>query len=898
MSDSNKQAGGGETDTETIPPPSDHILPAKSEDKLEIEKEEKEREAEEKAKIEGKDGDDKDDDETDNGENKGEREGERKKFKIRTPKFLRSISKERKKEKEDRSTPKHGTDKSSDDKTEDDTNKETSNNGEKENGDDDQKPEEEAEEGGGILETLKNSIPAFLGGSGGKKSKDKESEKSEEEEEKELLKNEDEEDPKEEETPEKKGQEEAKSEKEAKSSCEEENEEKKDTEKEPSSEDGKDTKKKTGFLESLKNVSTHVPVIFTRKPTDKVEDIESGERKKLLKANEEEEQSSPKGSGEKDGSQDKKTDNAPNKAGESLNKEKNETEKRDLEKGEGCKKEPPTGTKDHCVQQFHEMDRQKQLALCCIVTALILLILVIVLVAAFTPVGWANEARLIRGGKFIETHTTCGPVEGLVDGLDQFSFRGIPYAVPVIGTQRFTHSRAATNLAECFEGKFLAHGQNASTKCWRRYPNGDVSGNEDCLTLDIFTSNVVYNELMPVVVYIGGEDLYEDMEAELKPDSALAKKHGVVFVDVNFRHGPLGFTSLQSLAKRTYPQTSGNYGLGDIISALKWIQLNVQHFGGHPSKVTLLGRHAGASMITALTGSPKARGLYAQAWITNPAGAFGNKTLKEANEQNKKILDNVKCGKDEVDCLLDTAAEEITKAEPLEWTQDPELPMKSENDHAWLTVDKEVIFESLHSYWHKTRFSNVAPLVFGANAQGMVNENNVAKLAWNETQEYMEHVEKYLSEFNDTLPELVLEHYNATFTNQNWQAYASMVSDLRMICPLLETAQVASRNFVANVYAYVVTQPRTSDLGDIADRTMDIEAIFGLLNTNDASVKKFSKNMQDMFYQFVREGTLPQNKDLTVGMYEVGEKITTQTDYPSCEFWKSVGMATNHVYKY
>lgn len=97
MSDSNKQAGGGETDTETIPPPSDHILPAKSEDKLEIEKEEKEREAEEKAKIEGKDGDDKDDDETDNGENKGEREGERKKFKIRTPKFLRSISKERKK---------------------------------------------------------------------------------------------------------------------------------------------------------------------------------------------------------------------------------------------------------------------------------------------------------------------------------------------------------------------------------------------------------------------------------------------------------------------------------------------------------------------------------------------------------------------------------------------------------------------------------------------------------------------------------------------------------------------------------------------------------------------------------------------------------------------------------
>ncbi|TRY73621.1 hypothetical protein TCAL_09914 [Tigriopus californicus] len=897
MSDSNKQAGGGETDTETIPPPSDHILPAKSEDKLEIEKEEKEREAEEKAKIEGKEGDEDDEDETDRAESKGEREGERKKFKIRTPKFLRSISKERKKDREDRSTPKHGSDKNSDDKAEDDTSKEPLDNHDKDENEDDPKSEDEAEEGGGILETLKNSMPAFLGGGGGKKSKEKDSEKSEEEEEKELLKNEDkEEDPKEEESPKEKGKEETKSEREAKSD-EEEKEEKKDTEKDTSSEDSKDTKKKTGFLESLKNVSTHVPVIFTRKPTDKVEDIESGERKKLLKANEDDEQNSPKAAGANDSSKDKKTDTAPNETG-SLVKEKNETEKRDLEKGEGCKKEPPTGTKDQCVQQFHEMDRHKQLALCCIVTALILLILVIVLVAAFTPVGWANEARLIGGGKFIETHTTCGPVEGLVDGLDQFSFKGIPYAVPVVGTQRFTHSRAATNLAECFEGKFLAHGQNASAKCWRRYPNGEVNGNEDCLTLDIFTSNVVYNELMPVVVYIGGEDLYADIEAELKPNSALAKKHGVVFIDVNFRHGALGFTSLQSLAKRTYPQTSGNYGLGDIISALQWIQLNVQHFGGHPSKVTLLGRHSGASMIMALTGSPKARGLYTQAWITNPAGAFGNQTLKDANEQNKKILENVKCGKDEVDCLLDTAAEEITKAEPLEWIVDPELPMKSEKDHSWLTIDKEVIFESLPSYWHKTRFSNVAPLVFGANAQGMVNENNVAKLAWNETQEYVEHVDKFFSEFNDTLSELVLEHYNTTFTNKNWQAYASMVSDLRMICPLLETAQVASRNFVANVYAYVVTQPRTSDLGDVADRTLDIEAIFGLLNTNDASVRKFSKNMQDMFYQFVRDGTLPQNKDLTVGMYEVSEKISTQTNYPSCEFWRSVGMVTSHVYKY
>ena len=29
----------------------------------------------------------------------------------------------------------------------------------------------------------------------------------------------------------------------------------------------------------------------------------------------------------------------------------------------------------------------------------------------------------------------------LVDGPDQFSFTGIPYAVPVVGAERLTHSR-------------------------------------------------------------------------------------------------------------------------------------------------------------------------------------------------------------------------------------------------------------------------------------------------------------------------------------------------------------------------------------------------------------------------------------------------------------------------
>jgi para-nitrobenzyl esterase len=94
---------------------------------------------------------------------------------------------------------------------------------------------------------------------------------------------------------------------------------------------------------------------------------------------------------------------------------------------------------------------------------------------------------------------------------------------------------------------------------------------------------------------------------------------------------------LDSLSKRSIPKSSGNYGLGDLISALKWIKLNVQHFGGHPNQITLLGRGSGATMATILTASPMAKGLFKQAWVTNGAGAYENKTLSMANKENKVL---------------------------------------------------------------------------------------------------------------------------------------------------------------------------------------------------------------------------------------------------------------------
>ena len=49
----------------------------------------------------------------------------------------------------------------------------------------------------------------------------------------------------------------------------------------------------------------------------------------------------------------------------------------------------------------------------------------------------------------------------------------------------------------------------------------------------------------------------------------------------------------------------------------------------------MLGRGSGATMVTTLTASAKAKGLFKQAWVTNGAGVIPAKSLSQSNKDNK-----------------------------------------------------------------------------------------------------------------------------------------------------------------------------------------------------------------------------------------------------------------------
>jgi para-nitrobenzyl esterase len=225
---------------------------------------------------------------------------------------------------------------------------------------------------------------------------------------------------------------------------------------------------------------------------------------------------------------------------------------------------------------------------------------------------------------------------GKVRGFNRngvYTFKGVPYGASTSGAGRFmppakpepwTGIRNALaygrvcpqqdsahfdtdghNLASHDEDAFLLHRGSAVS----------VPG-EDCLRVNVWTSEINGAHKRPVMVYMhgGGYSGGSDHDLLSYEGESLARNHDVVVVTHNHRLNVYGYLNLGAMGGEEFAM-SANVGMLDIVAVLEWIRSNIVIFGGDPDCVTIFGQSGGGGKVAALMAMPAAKGLFHRAII-------------------------------------------------------------------------------------------------------------------------------------------------------------------------------------------------------------------------------------------------------------------------------------------
>jgi len=213
--------------------------------------------------------------------------------------------------------------------------------------------------------------------------------------------------------------------------------------------------------------------------------------------------------------------------------------------------------------------------------------------------------------------TESGKVSGYIeDGIH--IFKGIPYAkaerfMPPTQPDPWEGVRSSRAYGPTCPQPFRT-GWLVDEMAFQSNWDDGVPG-EDCLRVNIWTPSLKDNKKRPVMVWLhgGGFTAGSGQELPSYDGTNLAAKGDVVVVTLNHRLNVLGFLDLSAFGEK-YAE-SGNVGLLDLVAALKWVQNNIQEFGGDPSNVTIFGQSGGGGKVTSLLATPSAKGLFHKAIV-------------------------------------------------------------------------------------------------------------------------------------------------------------------------------------------------------------------------------------------------------------------------------------------
>ncbi|MEA5017892.1 MAG: carboxylesterase family protein [Erysipelotrichaceae bacterium] len=254
-------------------------------------------------------------------------------------------------------------------------------------------------------------------------------------------------------------------------------------------------------------------------------------------------------------------------------------------------------------------------------------------------------------------HTIVQTDKGLLRGFkynDIYHYHGVKYAnanrfMPPEEVEQWDGVKDATNYGYiCPNVQFNRIGTNVKN------PHRFWPESEQCQYLNIWTKNINNNEKKPVLVWFHGGGFFDgsSLEHETYDGYSLCNTGNVVVVTLNHRLSIWGYLDLSDYGDKF--KRSKNVGNLDLLAALKWINKNIEHFGGDKENVTLFGQSGGGIKVISVMNMPESKGLFKRGFVMS--GLEGTKSFSDHKSDSrylvKATLDKLNISKDNIDELI------------------------------------------------------------------------------------------------------------------------------------------------------------------------------------------------------------------------------------------------------